>query len=84
MPRFPCHLGCDRVSAEKKRLVIYNHHCKTKNIYRIIPNRGAVRQGNGLEIHNLETELILPVFKSKLYHYQFQRYCGLKITVITT
>ena len=37
--------------------------------YRIIPNRGAVHQGNGLEIHNLETELILPVFKSKLYHY---------------
>ncbi len=37
--------------------------------YRIIPNRGAARQGNGLEIHNLETELILPVFKSKLYHY---------------
>ncbi len=32
--------------------------------YRIIPNRG-----NGLEINNLEPELILPVFKSKFYHY---------------
>ncbi len=39
------------------------------SIYRIIPDRGALRQGNGLEIHNLETELILPVFKAKLYHY---------------
>ncbi len=38
-------------------------------LYHIIPNRGAVRQSNGLEIHNLETGLILPVFKSKLYHY---------------
>ncbi len=37
--------------------------------YRIIPNRGAVRQGNGLEIHKLDTELNLPVFKSKVYHY---------------
>ncbi len=37
--------------------------------YRIVPNRGAVRQSNGLEIHNLESQLILPVFKSKLYHY---------------
>ena len=37
--------------------------------YRIIPNRGAVRQDNGLKIHNLGTELILPVFKSKLYRY---------------
>ena len=33
------------------------------------PNRGALRQGNGLQIHNLETGLILPVFKAKLYHY---------------
>ena len=42
---------------------------KYKITYRIIPNRGAVRQGNGVEIHNLETELMLSVFKSKLYHY---------------
>ncbi len=39
------------------------------NDYRIVPNRSAVCQSNGLEIHNLETELILSVFKSKLYHY---------------
>ena len=51
------------------------------NTYRIVPNRGAMRQNNGLEIHNLETELILPVFKAKLYHYLFQRYWSLKITV---
>ena len=37
--------------------------------YRIVPNRGAVRQDNGLEIHSLEIELILPVFKATLYHY---------------
>ena len=37
--------------------------------YRIIPNKRTLCEGNGLEIHNLETELILPVFKAKLYHY---------------
>ncbi len=39
------------VSAEMTKYLQYH--------YRIIPNRGAVRQGNGLEIHNLQTELIL-------------------------
>ena len=41
---------------------MFNYVVKPISLYRIIPNRGAVRQGNGLEIHNLETELILPVF----------------------
>ena len=37
--------------------------------YCIIPNKHTLCEGNGLEIHDLETELILPVFKAKLYHY---------------
>ena len=34
--------------------------------YCIVANRGAVRQSNGLEIHNLEIRLILPVFNPLL------------------
>ncbi len=37
--------------------------------YQIIPNKCTLCKGNGLEIHNVETALILSVFKAKLYHY---------------
>ena len=51
------------------QVVVNEKICSLISKFHIIPNRGAVREGNGLENHNLETELILPVFKAKLYYY---------------
>ena len=62
------------VSLKLKYHLLCIIQCPLKFEVLIIPNRGALRQGNCFEMHNLENELILPVFKSKLYHYQFQRY----------
>ncbi len=39
-------------------LIVLKYLCD----YRIIPNKRTLCEGNGLEMHNLETELILPVF----------------------
>ncbi len=44
------------------------HHYRNMN-YRIIHNKRTLCEGNGLEIHYVENDLFLPVFKAKLYHY---------------
>ncbi len=47
----------------------YKFQTESYAAYCIMPNKCTLCKGNGLEIHTLETELILSDFRAKLYHY---------------